>query len=209
MRIAFSTWKKRISPVFDVSGEICLVEMQSGEKIREDSMTLPQGQDRCLWLAREGVDVLVCGAISNQLQNRLEWMNIRVFPFIAGDLSQVVKAWLENSFRVESFAMPGCCCRFQDKFKETKEVTDMRNRNQGQACPRGRGPGKGTGPGMGQGRSQGAGAGTETGSRSAGASGSAGVCSCPKCGHQSAHERGVPCMNMKCPQCGEVMRGRA
>jgi predicted Fe-Mo cluster-binding NifX family protein len=200
MRIAFSTWKKRISPVFDVSGEVCLVDIEAGKKIREACISLPKGQDRCLWLTRQGVDVLVCGAISNHLQTRLEWMKIHVYPFVTGDTSNIVKAWVENSFKVETFAMPGCCCRFGGSFKEDKEVTDMKGRNQGQACPRGRGQGQG----MGQGRTPGAGAGAQ----GAGVSGTVNVCKCPKCGHEAPHERGVPCLNMKCPECGEVMRGR-
>jgi predicted Fe-Mo cluster-binding NifX family protein len=197
MKVAFSTWKKRVSPVFDVSGEICLVDIEPGGKTKKTCKTLPHGQDRCLWLAREGVDVLVCGAISNHLQTRLEWMNIQVFPFIAGDISLVIKAWTENSFKAERFAMPGCCCRFGGSFKDNKEVKDMRGRNQGQG---GRG-GKGQGAGQGRNPRSGDVQGT-------GFSGSAGVCTCPKCGHQAPHERGVPCMNMKCPQCGEIMRGR-
>ncbi len=196
MKVAFSTWKKRVSPVFDVSGEICLLDIEPGGKINKVYKTLPRGLDRCIWLAREDVDVLVCGAISNHLQTRLEWMKIRVFPFITGDIEQVIKAWTGDSFKIENFAMPGCCCRFGNSVKNNKEVTDMRGRNQGQG-------GGGKGQGAGQCRNPRAG-----GVQGARFSGSAGVCTCPKCGHQSPHERGVPCMNMKCPQCGEIMRGR-
>ncbi len=200
MRIAFSTWKKRISPVFDVSGEIRLVDIEVGKKIREACSSLPKGLDRCLWLTRHGVDILVCGAISNHLQTRLEYMKIHVYPFVAGDTSKIVKACIENSFNIENFAMPGCCCRFGGPLKEVKEVTDMKGRNQGQACPRGRGQGQGMSQGMGQGAG--------SGNRGGGVSGSPGICRCPKCGHEASHKRGVPCVNMKCPGCGEIMRGR-
>lgn len=30
----------------------------------------------------------------------------------------------------------------------------------------------------------------------------AGMCVCPKCGYEVAHERGVPCASRKCPECG-------
>jgi len=200
MKVAFSTWKKRISPVFDVSGEICLFEIESGRIIKEGCETLPRDLDRCHWLARENIDVLVCGAISNQLRSRLEWMKILVYPFVAGDISKIVKAWVENSFRIETFAMPGCCCRFGGSSKEGKEVADMKGRNQGQTCPRG----KEQGQGMGRRGNPGPG----TGPQGTGVSGSAGICKCPKCGHEAPHKRGTPCMSMKCPGCGEIMRGR-
>ncbi len=35
--------------------------------------------------------------------------------------------------------------------------------------------------------------------------GPSGDCLCPKCGFRSAHQRGVPCYNQKCPKCGSVM----
>lgn len=37
------------------------------------------------------------------------------------------------------------------------------------------------------------------------AGGAVGTCLCPKCGHRKPHERGIPCTQVKCPQCGTVM----
>lgn len=55
----------------------------------------------------------------------------------------------------------------------------------------------------GTGRGQGCGGGIPgTGSGSAATQG---VCVCPQCGHRESHERGVPCMQKKCAQCGAVM----
>ncbi len=33
------------------------------------------------------------------------------------------------------------------------------------------------------------------------------VCTCPKCGKQIPHKRGIPCSVEKCPDCGTPMRG--
>jgi hypothetical protein len=32
-----------------------------------------------------------------------------------------------------------------------------------------------------------------------------GECVCPQCGTKATHERGVPCLQTKCPQCGMAM----
>jgi hypothetical protein len=67
------------------------------------------------------------------------------------------------------------------------------------------GTGKGGGQGMGQGLGRGQGGqgrGRMGGPLSAGP---AGECVCTKCGHREPHERGVPCLRKKCPECGGAM----
>lgn len=63
------------------------------------------------------------------------------------------------------------------------------------AAPRGPGRGlrRGMGPEEGKGRMGGQ------------AAGPAGQCVCPKCGHETPHERGVPCTLKTCPKCGATM----
>lgn len=35
--------------------------------------------------------------------------------------------------------------------------------------------------------------------------GQPGECVCPQCGTKAPHERGMPCLQHKCPQCGAPM----
>lgn len=62
-------------------------------------------------------------------------------------------------------------------------------RAQGQGGGGGAGGGSGGGGGRGGGFRQGPG----------------GFCLCPACGHKLPHQQGVPCIEVKCPQCGAVM----
>jgi len=68
----------------------------------------------------------------------------------------------------------------------------------------GTGPPGGSGPGSGRGLGRGGtGQGRMKGNR-AGA-GSGGKCVCPNCGEVRTHQRGIPCLNNKCPKCGTMM----
>ena len=91
--------------------------------------------------------------------------------------------------------------------------------------PRGDGTGP-TGAGAGTGRGMGRAGARAAGSRQAGQGqgrgrmggsllrqgyggqvglGSGGNCVCPSCGKSAAHQRGVPCTRVKCPNCGSAM----
>lgn len=71
--------------------------------------------------------------------------------------------------------------------------------------PRGDGTGPpGGGPGQGRGQGQGRGKSMNQGNRPG--AGPVGNCLCPYCGATAPHQRGVPCYEQKCPQCGQPMR---
>jgi hypothetical protein len=65
-----------------------------------------------------------------------------------------------------------------------------------------RSQGPGGGGGGGQGRGQGGGRGRGGGF---GRLGPGGFCVCLACGHKTPHQQGMPCFEMKCPQCGAAM----
>lgn len=35
--------------------------------------------------------------------------------------------------------------------------------------------------------------------------GPGGECICPACGAAAPHQQGIPCINQKCPKCGQMM----
>lgn len=65
----------------------------------------------------------------------------------------------------------------------------------GRIGSRGRRPGKGKGKRKGEGR------GRMGGNRA----GTGGNCVCPECGATVAHQTGVPCIQVACPECGKKM----
>jgi predicted Fe-Mo cluster-binding NifX family protein len=109
-KTAFAIWNQRIAPVFDVARHVTIVEAVDGRVIRQHDVALPNDlpQQKAACLAGLGVTTLVCGAISRVLQSVVAAHGIRVIPFVAGDVADVVKAWLSGRLTHAEFAMPGC-----------------------------------------------------------------------------------------------------
>lgn len=185
VKAAFAVWNGRIAPVFDVTRHVRFVVAESGRVVSESEESLPPeaGAIKAARLAELGVDTLVCGAISRPMQAVVAAYGIRTVPFVAGDLRLVIEAWLTGDLERSVFAMPGCS-------------TGGRGASRGAG---GQGRRGGQGRGMGRG---GACLGRMGGSKAAGP---AGECICPQCGHREPHERGVPCLERRCPKCGAPM----
>ena len=110
MKAAFATWEKRIAPVFDVTRKVHLVETDGNKIIDQRQIGLPGEltNQKVLRLAELGVRTLICGAISNTLQTTITAYGIKVIPFVAGDLLDVIQAWMSGSLTESSkFTMPG------------------------------------------------------------------------------------------------------
>ena len=113
MKIALPIWNGRISPLFDTARDLLVIEAQDGMEIARsrqalDGSLLPQ---RAARLAERRVEVLLCGAISRPMAGMLAASGIKVVPFVAGDVEEVVAAYLAGRFQEQRFAMPGCCGR--------------------------------------------------------------------------------------------------
>lgn len=186
MKAAFACWDGRIAPVFDVAREILLVEADSGQVVGEAAEQLPDALpvQKALRLAELGVETLVCGAISRPLHETILAYRIRVIPFVAGELGEVVHAWASGGPDWGAFAMPGC-----SGGRGRRRFRGMPGRVQAESLANGGRKGF-----LGQGRPgrlPGAGGGRQW--------------VCPKCGQREPLRGGVPWAGRACPGCGTAM----
>jgi predicted Fe-Mo cluster-binding NifX family protein len=110
MKLALSIWKGRISPVFDVSQKILILEVENGTVREEWEEAFPNNNpvSKIARLAEIGVNTLICGAISRQLAGIAAAYGVQVIPFVAGDAHEVVQAFVSGAIPDIRFAMPGC-----------------------------------------------------------------------------------------------------
>ena len=190
MKAAFSIWDNRIAPVFDVARHILIVEAKSGNVLSETPDILPEYMSvrKAVCLSELGIDILICGAISRPLRDIVASYDIRVISFVAGDLRQVMDAWLSRSGDIRLFAMPGCCGNRKGRWKSERA-------NGTESIVRGENRG-GTGQGC---RSGGGVAGPPDAD-------SGRYSFCPQCGFDAPHHHRVSCARKECPKCGSTMQ---
>ncbi len=111
MKIAIAHWGERISPVFDVTDNLYVVEIDDNREIRREGRALASRNpfQRALEVAALGVDLLVCGALSHLQEAALTRAGIQVAGFTCGDIDAVVRAVLDGRLADGRFLMPGCC----------------------------------------------------------------------------------------------------
>jgi len=111
--IAIPNWQDRVSPVFDVAEQILLVQYEGMSETLRSHLLFHEDRPelRAERLIEQGVDVLICGAISSLLESLLVANRIKVVPRVCGDVDEIIRAYLDGSIDDRRYAMPGCCGR--------------------------------------------------------------------------------------------------
>ncbi|MEN6625823.1 MAG: NifB/NifX family molybdenum-iron cluster-binding protein [Candidatus Sumerlaeia bacterium] len=116
MRVAVSIWQDRISPVFDSSRRLLVADVvDSNVSARREVAIGGEAPERVRRLGDSSIELLICGAISEPLAGQVIAAGIRLIPFIAGDVDDVLRAFVESRLPSPEFLMPGCCADRQAK----------------------------------------------------------------------------------------------
>jgi predicted Fe-Mo cluster-binding NifX family protein len=110
MDIAVSIWNNRISPVFDVSRQVLVVTVD-GDRItgrRIEKMNNDDPFQKVALLTGMNIKTLICGAVSAHLHELMTAHGIQTLAFIAGEVDDVVGAFLKGDLPNPALCMPGC-----------------------------------------------------------------------------------------------------
>ena len=110
MRVAIPEYHGRVSPVFDTCQRLLVFQMRNGSLMipleSQDWSSLPPAV-RVSRLRETGIDVLLCGGISGWLARQIEALEIQLIPWLAGDVRQVLDAFVTRKLPNRRLAMPG------------------------------------------------------------------------------------------------------
>ena len=111
MKVAVAVWKGRISPVFDVSRYIVVLDIEKGTILKRNEETFRDEDpvSKTYRLAMLGINLLICGAVSQNMAGMLAAHGIRTISFIAGDMEDVIAAYLAGNLPNPAMTMPGRC----------------------------------------------------------------------------------------------------
>ena len=109
IRLAIPIFRSRVSPVLDSCTSVLLVDVEKNREIERKEIYLDELSltERVTIFQKSRVRTVICGGISDILQNMLRSLDIALVPGIAGEVDQVVAAYLSKGLDKPQFRMPG------------------------------------------------------------------------------------------------------
>ena len=110
MKVALTVWENRISPLFDATRTLLVANIQNRVVTEKEwvPLTCVSPFSRATFLEELGVQTLICGGVSDFFASPIEARNIRIIPFVAGPVDEVIDAYLNDDLCLKKFQMPGC-----------------------------------------------------------------------------------------------------
>ncbi|MFP4224046.1 MAG: NifB/NifX family molybdenum-iron cluster-binding protein [Phycisphaeraceae bacterium] len=123
MRVALPIWDGRLSPVLDVARQILLVDLPPASSPARETRVLETTDpaERVQTLIAWGAQVVICGAVSRELEQLLIGRGVRVIARVRGPVEEVLRAYLAHRLDQPRFAMPGCGRRQRTCRRKTRK----------------------------------------------------------------------------------------
>jgi predicted Fe-Mo cluster-binding NifX family protein len=115
MKIAMPVWNGRVSPVMDTATSLFITAREAGKEDLNYTMPLPHSgiYHRAMFMAGLKIDTLICGAISRPFEELLTRNGIRIYPWVSGEINEVLAAFWNGNLANREFRLPGC--RFRNR----------------------------------------------------------------------------------------------
>ena len=109
MKIAIPLFEERISPHFDYAPALLLVLADRGEIMHSHELALEQNNaaERVAYLKTFGVDTLICGGISREMQGLITAQHITIIPWVTGEAQEALQLFLKGRLDPGTILSPG------------------------------------------------------------------------------------------------------
>ncbi len=108
-RVAIPIFQNRISPVLDSCRHMLVIDIEQGVEVHRETVYLDEMSltERCGIFAKLDVAIVICGGVSEIYANMLAGANIRLINGIAGNIDDIITAFLGECLDKPRFYMPG------------------------------------------------------------------------------------------------------
>jgi hypothetical protein len=110
MTIGVPIWQGRVSPVLDTATRLLVLKCRDRKEIGRQEILLGV-LDPKAFARRMGeleVDILLCAALSEELDRALRRQEVLVYRHICGETERVLRAFCCKRLADKEFRMPGC-----------------------------------------------------------------------------------------------------
>ena len=110
MKIAIPSFGPRVSPRFDCAPNVTLFTVENGMVVDRGEVSFEQLNpwQRLERLRDLNIQALICGGIDGYSQMVLQTRQIRVIAWVAGEVEEAVKCFLQGELKSGLFLYPGC-----------------------------------------------------------------------------------------------------
>jgi predicted Fe-Mo cluster-binding NifX family protein len=106
-------WQDRVSPVLDTADNFLIADIRAADRIERERINLAGKSyaEKARVLRERGVNVLLCGAISDYCRGIFVFGGIEVIAWLRGTIDRLIEAYVSGGLNEATFVMPGCCGR--------------------------------------------------------------------------------------------------
>ncbi|MFZ5570092.1 MAG: NifB/NifX family molybdenum-iron cluster-binding protein [Thermodesulfobacteriota bacterium] len=93
-KVLICLYGNEVSPRFDLAREVLIANIDRNAAVRkEKEVVLPQASVEilCHMIFNEGIQIVVCGGIEEELYQYLQWKNVKVLDSVIGDGQAVLQ----------------------------------------------------------------------------------------------------------------------
>ena len=121
MKVAVSEYQNHVATAFDFANNVIVFTCENGKVVKKEHLILDDQfiPLRGMKLKNFGIDILICGAISNPSAFMLQHKGIEVIGGITGNVETVIQEFLSGNINSPQYWLPGFagrgCARLQGK----------------------------------------------------------------------------------------------